>query len=174
MEQNEPMRWRDWWLRLEAEFTLPSWSCHGPEHWRSVERNAIVLASRTPGADLEVARAFALFHDSQRLDDGWDQEHGPRAARFIERHRREIPLTDGQIAVLVRACAGHTSGAPLDDPTIGVCWDSDRLDFDRFRYDKPRPEYMSTPAAREIALEGGDIRARIRRMLWDLHSRKTP
>ena len=91
------MRWKDWWLRLEAEFALPSWSCHGPEHWRSVERNAIVLASRTPGADVEVARAFALFHDSQRLDDGWDEDHGPRAARFVELHRQEIPLTDEQI-----------------------------------------------------------------------------
>ncbi len=174
MAHNTAVRWKDWWLKLEAEFALPSWSCHGPEHWRSVERNAIVLSSLTPGADVEVARAFALFHDSQRLDDGWDDEHGPRAARFVETHRDEIPLNDAQVAVLVRACEEHTRGAPLDDPTIGVCWDADRLDFDRFRHNKPRPEYLSTEAARRIAREGGDIRARIRRMLLELNRSEAP
>ncbi|MEJ5171266.1 MAG: hypothetical protein WHU10_09780 [Fimbriimonadales bacterium] len=164
------MRWSDWWLRLEAEFVLPSWSCHGPEHWRSVERNAIVLARETPGADLEVARAFALFHDSQRQDDGWDEEHGPRAADFVELHRAEIPLRDDQIEVLVCACRGHTGSPPSEDPTIGVCWDADRLDFDRFRHNKPRAEYMSTDLAKRLALEGDDTRKKVRRMLWE-HAR---
>ena len=43
-------------------------------------------------------------------------------------------LTPDQLHLLRRACATHTHGITSDDPTIGVCWDADRLDISRFGY----------------------------------------
>jgi hypothetical protein len=43
-------------------------------------------------------------------------------------------LTPEQLRLLRRACATHTHGITSDDPTIGVCWDADRLDLRRFGY----------------------------------------
>jgi uncharacterized protein len=42
-----------------------------------------------------------------------------------------------------------------DDPTIGTCWDADRLDLAREGVGiQPRARYMSTEFAREIADHG--------------------
>ena len=43
----------------------PKNSVHGPRHWRRVERNGLLLATRS-GANIAVVRLFALFHDSRR------------------------------------------------------------------------------------------------------------
>jgi hypothetical protein len=53
------------------------YSVHGPSHWRRVEKNGLLLATRT-GADPVVVRLFALFHDSCRMNDGSDDGHGGR------------------------------------------------------------------------------------------------
>ncbi|HHQ48539.1 MAG TPA: hypothetical protein ENK19_06605, partial [Acidobacteria bacterium] len=54
-------------------------SIHGVKHWARVERNGLWLARRT-GAVPWLVTLFALFHDSQRLNDAHDPDHGPRAA----------------------------------------------------------------------------------------------
>ena len=61
---------------------------HGIEHWHQVEYNGLLLAKKT-GADIDVVRLFAIFHDSQRLDDAYDREHGARGAEFAQRWREE-------------------------------------------------------------------------------------
>ncbi len=58
------------------------WGLHGIAHWWRVRHNGLLLARHT-GADTRVVRLFALFHDSCRADDGWDEEHGPRAAAWL-------------------------------------------------------------------------------------------
>jgi uncharacterized protein len=55
-------------------------------------------------------------------------------------------LTDAAWARIRRHAEGHTS----DDPTIGVCWDADRLDLGRVGM-RPRARYMSTAAGRKLA-----------------------
>lgn len=55
---------------------------HGVDHWRRVAENGAALAAETPGADAEVVAAFAALHDSQRLSDGRDPQHGERAAHL--------------------------------------------------------------------------------------------
>jgi uncharacterized protein len=42
-----------------------------------------------------------------------------------------IGLSDERLDLLDLACRGHTDDRTSDDPTIGVCWDADRLDLCR-------------------------------------------
>ena len=59
---------------------------HGIEHWRQVEHNGILLADNT-GADIDVVRLFAIFHDSKRSNDNYDSRHGMRGAEFAKECR---------------------------------------------------------------------------------------
>jgi uncharacterized protein len=45
------------------------------------------------------------------------------------------------------ACQEHTNGGVRLDPTVGVCWDSVRLNLWRVGI-KPDPRWLSTEAAR--------------------------
>ncbi len=127
-----------------------SWTQHGPTHWLQVEKNAVMLGEHTPGCDMEVARLFALLHDCKRQNEGSDPEHGARAAKFAqELHDRGVlGLNPGQLATLKYAMTHHNGGQVSDDPTIGVCWDADRLDLPRVGT-RPDMALMSTPYARE-------------------------
>jgi uncharacterized protein len=71
---------------------------------------------------------FALIHDCLRVDDGYDPEHGLRSAALVAELRADLLfLTDERAAVLRAACAEHSSGLVTAHPTIGACWDADRL-----------------------------------------------
>ncbi|MCL1979565.1 MAG: hypothetical protein FWG62_00615, partial [Proteobacteria bacterium] len=52
---------------------------HGLSHWARVYDNGLRLAAET-GADRQVVALFALFHDSRRLTEQADPDHGPRGA----------------------------------------------------------------------------------------------
>jgi uncharacterized protein len=141
------------WQIVESQHRLHGYSVHGPDHWRRVERNGILLATRT-GADVAVVRLFALFHDCRREDDGWDQGHGTRAAAYAASIRGSAyELEDVRFEILRYACEWHTDGGKHDDPTIGTCWDADRLDLGRVGV-IPEPGFMSTQFGREIAAYG--------------------
>ncbi|HEY1080679.1 MAG TPA: hypothetical protein VGE29_00350 [Prosthecobacter sp.] len=128
-------------------------SVHGPDHWRRVERNGLILASRT-GAKVEIVRLFALFHDCRRLSDGWEPSHGKEGAKYAATLRGIFyHLSDEDFALLREACENHTSTRHHADPTIGTCWDADRLDLGRVGL-IPNPEYMSTEFGQEIARHG--------------------
>jgi uncharacterized protein len=129
---------------------------HGPGHWRRVERNGLLLATRTPGADPVVIRLFALFHDCQRLNDGWDPNHGARGAEYAKTLRDAYyELSGDEFEILHFACTWHTDRDHHDDPTVAACWDGDRLDLGRVGI-IPSAAYMSTAFGREIA-EFGSI-----------------
>lgn len=111
----------------------PPLLCTATRIWRSVAAVGARLIDAGELADPLVVTLFALLHDSQRVNDGTDPQHGPRAARFAEALYREglLPIAPTQLDVLVTACEDHTGGLPTDDPTIGVCWDADRLNLPR-------------------------------------------
>lgn len=141
------------WEHVVAQFPLAGRSDHGAEHWRRVERNGLLLATRT-GADLIVLRLFALFHDSRRQNEFFDDDHGKRGAQFAASLRGTLfELSDDSFELLHTACAGHTDGHHHAHPTIGTCWDADRLDLGRVGI-IPDPEFMSTDFGREIAAYG--------------------
>ena len=125
---------------------------HGPQHWLRVLANGRELARRTPEADLAVIECFALLHDCKREDDGADPYHGERAAQYVATLADRLPLSAAQLAVLIEAISGHENGDVSDDPTIGVCWDADRLELSRL-FRAPIAELLSTPAALHPGLQ---------------------
>jgi hypothetical protein len=58
---------------------------------------------------------FALLHDSQRLHDGDDPDHGRRAARLVaDIDRRYVSISERQRNLLEEACRfTPTSSSPL-------------------------------------------------------------
>jgi uncharacterized protein len=133
-----------------AEYRLELSGIHGPAHWLRVRQNGLALARRTPAADPVVIEAFALLHDARRHDDDIDPGHGERAAAFARElaDRGVLTLKDEQLAVLIDACNWHTHPMVSDHPTIGCCWDADRLDLSRLDA-RPKDHYLSTAAARD-------------------------
>ena len=127
---------------------------HGLEHWGRVKEFGLLIADRT-AADHAVVEYFACLHDCQRWNEDEDPEHGPRAASYAKKKRDLIDLDDNQFSLLLRACSGHTHAHPTGDagldPTLGACWDGDRLDIGRvgIRVD---PAYLFTEAAKALVV----------------------
>src|SRR3954463_2713651 len=90
------------------EYILPWGGDHGVAHWARVLENGLRLAGET-SADVEGVRLFAVLHDSRRVNEATDPEHGPRAAEFALSLRGHLfDLPDHEFRLLHRACAGHT------------------------------------------------------------------
>lgn len=70
---------------IYAHSTSLSSSLHGESHWLRVTKVGLELANKSPKCDLLVIFLFGLLHDTQRLNDGSDPQHGERAAHFVER-----------------------------------------------------------------------------------------
>jgi uncharacterized protein len=129
------------------EYALPWNGIHGVVHWARVLENGLVLAEKT-GANIEVVKLFAVLHDSRRLNDGHDPDHGPRAAQLAHNiSGRLIDLPDHEFGLLCRACEGHTHERTHPDITIQTCWDADRLDLGRVGI-TPHPTRLCTEVAK--------------------------
>lgn len=120
---------------------------HGPRHWRDVAR--IAHAIMPPKADPNVVFLFAALHDTQRQDEFSDPEHGERAARLARRLQRTagIEITSAQMRQLEFAVRHHDEGDTCDGPTVGACWDADRLTLGRVGK-VVDPSYLSLPQTR--------------------------
>ncbi len=131
------------WAHVEQQFSLGPYSLHGPAHWRRVERNGLLVATHA-GADVRVVRLFAVLHDARRHDDGADIGHGQRGADLATQLRGEyFEIDDDAFQKLYYACAWHEKGRVTAEPTIGACWDADRLDLPRVGI-TPDARLMST------------------------------
>ena len=130
-------------------YHLPRSGIHGPSHWCRVLMNGCEIAALTPAVDPAVVEHFALLHDGRRLNEGTDPEHGERAAAMVGRlfRDRRLALDQNQVDVLMKACARHELGEVSRDPTIGACWDSDRLELSRLSR-RPIDHLISTDAGR--------------------------
>ena len=122
---------------------------HGELHWRTVGANGLWLAEPLERADRHVIFLFALLHDSMRESDGHDPNHGARAAALASELHAEglLGLTSTQLELLQHACQEHTNGFVSTEPTVGACWDADRLDLPRVGV-WPDPALLSTAPAR--------------------------
>ena len=124
---------------------------HGASHWTRVRENGLRLAEAT-GAEPKVIELFAFFHDSRRLNDGHDPEHGQRAAMFAQSLAGSgFNLDPINLDLLLTACRGHSDGMTNGDITVQTCWDADRLDLGRVGI-KPDPTRLCTTAARDPAI----------------------
>lgn len=124
---------------------------HGESHWRRVAAHGLYLADES-GADRLVVLLFAMFHDSMRFNDDHDPEHGMRGG-FLAVCLNDglIQLSEDRLDLLDSACRDHPSGLISDDPTIGACWDADRLDLVRLG-DTIDNAFMSTDHGRSLLL----------------------
>jgi uncharacterized protein len=64
-----------------------------------------------------------------------------------------VAIDPGRFDLLKQAILLHTSGLTTNEPTIGTCWDADRLDIRRVGM-TPSAQYMSTKAGKGIATGG--------------------
>ena len=136
---------------IRSRYELDWHGIHGVSHWSRVRNNGLKLATHT-GANRQVVELFAFLHDSCRLDDGYDREHGRRAARFAETLLgTHIFLPDHDFELLVHACTNHTWGNTVADITVQTCWDADRLDLGRVGT-IPNPKRLCTAAAKDKSM----------------------
>ena len=133
---------------------------HGLKHWERVRENGIYLCKHS-GGDQTVAEIFAYVHDCCREFDFGDPEHGLRASQFVEELGRKTLKLDGdRFGQLKYACEYHEKGLVSEDPTIGSCWDADRLDLGRVGR-RPNLRFLSTPRARlESVIDWAYMRSR--------------
>ena len=133
---------------VAAQAPLRGGWLHGERHWQTVATIGEVLCRETPGADPAVALLFGLLHDCRRFDDGGDPGHGRRAAAYaLGLHGRYFTLAQPRLERLLTALAYHVDGQVSEDPTVGVCWDADRLHLWRLGVE-PDPDLLSTAAGR--------------------------
>jgi uncharacterized protein len=134
--------------RVLAEAWRRDSSLHGEAHWLAVATTGLDLAAET-GADPQIVFSFGLLHDTRRENDSFDPEHGPRAAAFARALHSEgaLLLDEARLELLCLALELHANGQVSAHPTVGTCWDADRLHLTRlgFRLD---PALLSTDAAR--------------------------
>jgi uncharacterized protein len=133
--------------QIIEQYSMSLDGLHGIAHWARVLENGRRLARQTK-ANMEVVELFAIFHDSKRVDDGFDKGHGQRGAEYALSIRGSFPdITDESFDLLFKACKKHTDGQTEADITIQTCWDADRLDLNRISV-RPSTEYLCTEPAK--------------------------
>ncbi len=137
------------WDTVINDPNLRKSTIHGPSHWARVERNGIFIGNQV-GADITVIKLFALFHDSRRKNDGIDPGHGKRGAEYAKSLRGDLfEISDEQFDLFYDTCKYHTRKIHTKNITMGVCWDSDRLDLGRIGI-KPSAKFMNTEIAKNL------------------------
>jgi uncharacterized protein len=132
---------------IKKQYLLDWDGIHGVGHWTRVWRTGMLLTPLT-GANQRVVELFAFLHDACRRDDKGDRHHGARSARLAAKINAEyLHLEKHKLELLDRACRYHDRGMTTIEPTIGTCWDADRLDLGRIDA-YPEKSYLSTEAAK--------------------------
>jgi uncharacterized protein len=132
-----------------SQFRINNRGVHGPSHWARVKHHGLIIGEQV-GADLEVIKLFAFLHDSQRVSEYSDPEHGSRAAQYAKSlNGKFFDLKQDQMELLTLAMEGHSNGDLHLNPTIQTCWDADRLDLGRVGI-KPSGEFLSATAESHI------------------------
>jgi uncharacterized protein len=143
---------------------------HGVAHWARVLELGLRLAKNT-GARVDVVELFAVFHDSQRVNDGRDHGHGRRGAQLaVQLRGTAFQIDDAGFDLLVDACNRHTDGQTEADVTVQTCWDADRLDLRRAGI-IPQARYLCTAPAKDDALIAWASDRSLRDVLPDLVER---
>ncbi len=133
---------------VSTQFSLPLDGIHGKSHWARVLDNGLKMAELN-GANTRVVSLFALFHDSRRINDAKDDNHGRRGARLAASMRKDyFSLSGNEFDLLFAACELHTEGLTESNITIQTCWDADRLDLGRVKIE-PDPGFLCTIQAKD-------------------------
>lgn len=129
----------------------PESGSHGVVHWLHVAAAGARLLEAGADADPAVLFAFAVLHDVYRHAAGAYADHGARAANLARQLAEERHLlSPDQLDTLTAALAGHVAQRVSQEPTIGACWDADRLTLPRLGVTVD-PALLSTPEGRALA-----------------------
>lgn len=151
---------------IRKNYRLDWHGIHGVAHWAKV-RNIGLRLSKQTGANPKIVELFAFLHDSQRLDDGLDPEHGLRASHFAKKLLgKAYDLSSSEFELLKHACERHTHGDAFADITVMTCWDADRLDLGRVGI-IPDPARLCTEAARNLAMSNWAYQQNITRTFFE-------
>ena len=151
--QNKPVHQHLWDEVVKIRAGCASSPIHGLSHWKAVYRNGCFLAQKT-GANADLVEFFALFHDSCRLNDHSDPDHGKRAAEWIASRRSDFPyLQEDLFKDLIDAIRHHTDVQHTKNVQVATCWDADRLDLGRVGI-TPEEEFMNTEIGRAMVRKG--------------------
>lgn len=147
---------------ITKQFQLPLASIHGLSHWRRVEALGRHLAAPIK-ADITVVMYFAYLHDSQRINEEHDPNHGERAAVYCKQLMKQqlLTLNANQLKQLLIACKIHSDNrAKTQGVTVATCLDADRLDLIRLGF-KPFSGYLFSDEAKRLADSGDEAIQRI-------------
>ena len=124
---------------------------HSSAHWFKVAQLGVAIAL-AEGGDPVIPLLFGLYHDCRRENDGYDYDHGKRAAELINSHFEsgDLKISLEQCASLKYACYRHSEGRVSMDINISACWDADRLDLPRCGT-QTDPEFLGTKTAKKMA-----------------------
>ena len=140
--------------QIKCETDIWKSPIHGLDHWNRVKENGLMVATNN-GGDMQVVCYFAILHDCQRLNEFEDPGHGPLAAIYAKKNRKNIDLDDAQFNLLEIACSQHTYAHPSEhnqiNSTLAACWDGDRLDIGRVGI-KVDADYLFSRFAKELIL----------------------
>lgn len=164
--ENEKIRsnYTKWlgFMENNVEFSHKASSIHTQAHCARVLLYALKLADALeigPDATNALAQA-AVFHDSRRLDDGYDVGHGARAAAyyrtFCEEH--DLPVDERTVLIMAyhdrndqdgrKAFAKHSLAQ--DEILYDIFKDADGLDRFRLPEQDFDPRYLRTQEAHAL------------------------
>jgi len=132
---------------IREQYRLNWYGTHGVIHWNRVFDNGVKLAEQR-GVNLKVVQLFSVFHDSCRMNENQDVNHGKRGAELAKQLRKYCPLNDAEFSLLTIACELHTIALNYENITIQACFDADRLDLGRVGI-YPDQERLCTPMAKD-------------------------
>jgi HD superfamily phosphodiesterase len=142
----------EWYLAPKLSYDV-----HGMGHATRVliwaDRIGRWMQEQGTPLDLEVVRWSAIFHDVRRETDGYDYEHGERAANWVEANAFNLPFdfNSQQIACTCYYCRWHV---PRDEfipemtPELQCLKDADGLD--RVRLGDLKVDYLRTNYAKTL------------------------
>lgn len=149
LEQYRPHN--KWFLKPEKIGSI-----HGINHEARVlvwqELLARLLLKDGKPLDQEALRWAAATHDTQRVDDGVDPQHGERAATWVQQQLQDtIPTNSLETVIyLNRWHVPPDSRAPHMTPHLAVFKDADGLD--RVRIFDLDPRYLRWDCSKELLL----------------------
>lgn len=161
-------RWVAFYAPGRVVFNRPDSTVHAADHCRRVLIHALITGSVVFGPDdaeaLEILAHASLFHDTRRIDEGFDTGHGARGADYYVRYFLEHPdeLTfhrEAEYLIRYHDLPDKTGYAAIEEAfgdraervkqLYDVFKDADALDRPRLGPFGLDPLYLRTSKARE-------------------------
>ena len=134
---------------IQLQFALDWHGIHGFRHWSRVCHLGLIVGKELK-TNLLIIELFSYLHDSRRVNEYGDRDHGARGADYAASlNGRLFQLNHDHLNTLCHAIRFHSQGLMHEDATVQSCWDADRLDLGRVGT-RPRRRYLSAKGTNYI------------------------